>query len=183
MKKQKVIFVISLVIIAVGLSGCFEENKSNQNKKFETVPLKDLGLKIGDLPSDYMQYYTGKRYLSVFSNQSSESIVTWFSKGNISNLKDSELVTCELNKFDTASDANQRYKITIDFLLSDQNYSIINESINRIGDESKDLSKEGFTDLLTFRISNIIVVMSSYNYSFTFNLAKIVEQRIYDNAF
>ena len=104
MKKQKVIFVISTVIIAVGLSGCFEEDKSNQ-KKIETVALKDLGLKIEDLPSDYIKYYSGIKYLSVFSNQSSESLVTWFSKGNISNLKESELVSCELNKFDSESDA------------------------------------------------------------------------------
>ena len=142
-----------------------------------------MGLKIEDLPSDYIQYYTGKKYLSVFSNQSSESLVTWFSKGNISSLKESELVSCELNKFNSTNNAIQRFNETIDILISIGNFSIINESINIIGDESKSLEKKGYTDLLAFRIKNIIVVMSSPEYSLTLELAKIVEQRIKKNNY
>jgi len=178
MKDRNVVFVIFIVIATTLFSGCFEEDQPNQNKKTETVSLKDLGLKTEDLPSGYMQYYTGFSYLSEFSNSSSESLVTWFINGSISNLTESGLITCELNKFNISSDAGQQFKKTIDYLISDRNFSIINGSINRIGDESKGLEKEGFTDILAFRISNIIVVISSPDYSITFNLAKIVEQRI-----
>ncbi len=178
MKEKKIIFVIFIVITTILLSGCFEENQSNQNKKIETVSLKDLGLRTEDLPTGYIQYYIGDSYLSEFSNQSSESLVKWFINTSNSNLTPGSLITCELNKFNSTIDASQRLKDTIDFLISDRNFSIINGSINRFGNESKSLEKDGFTDLLVFRISNIIVVMSSPDYSFTIDLAKIIEQRI-----
>lgn len=176
MKEQKIIFVIFILFASILLSGCFEEEQSNQKK--ETTPLKDLGLRIEDLPGDYFQYYAGAQYLSEFSNQSIESIVTWFINGSISNLTESGLISCELNRFNKTSDASQQFEHTIDLLISFKNFSIINGSINRIGDESKDLEKKGFTDLLAFRISNIIVVLSTPDYSFSYDLAKIVEQRI-----
>ena len=92
-------------------------------------------------------------------------------------------LSCELNKFNSTNNAIQRFNETIDILISIGNFSIINESINIIGDESKSLEKKGYTDLLAFRIKNIIVVMSSPEYSLTLELAKIVEQRIKKNNY
>lgn len=178
MKEQKIIFVVFIIFASILLSGCFEEDPSNQNKKNTTISLRDLGLKTEELPSGYIHYYTGTNYLSGFSNQSEESIQSWFTNGSISNLTESGLISCELNKFNSTNNAIQRFKDTIDILISIGNFSIINESINIFGDESKSLEKKGFTDLLVFRIKKIIVVMSSPEYSLTIDLAKIVEQRI-----
>jgi hypothetical protein len=176
MKEQKIIFVVLIVFTSLIFSGCFEEDQSNQKK--ETIPLKDLGLKVEDLPVGYIHYYTGTQYLSEFSNQSVESIQSWFTNGSISNLTDSGLISCELNKFNETKNAIQCFEETINILISIGNFSIINESINIFGDESKSLEKKGFTDLLVFRIKNIIVVLSAPEYSLTLDLAKIVEQRI-----
>jgi len=179
MKIKMSFFVVFIVISTIVFTGCFEQEGKKQEEP-AIVALKDLCINVDDLPDDYTQYYSGYLYLSEFSNQSNDAIVKWFTRGTFTNLKDSDLITCEINKFNTIDDAIQIYTNTIDYFLSERNFSIINGSINRIGDESKDLEKQGFTDLLTYRFSNYIVVMSSEDYSYTYELAKIVEQRIKD---
>jgi hypothetical protein len=179
MKIKNILFTGIIVIAITLFSGCFQESNKNQ-KEPETVALKDLCISVENLPEDYIQYYSGYLYLSEFSNQSNDAIVKWFTRGTFTNLKDSDLITCEINSFNTTDDAIQIYTKTIDYFITERNFTIINGSVNRIGDESKDLQKEGFTDLLTFRLSNYIIVMSSEDYSYTYELAKIVEQKIKD---
>ena len=181
MNKLKAIFVTFLMFMILFSIGCFEEEKRSESKKNDEVTLSDLMITIDDLPNNYTQYFSGKKYLSEFSNRSSESLVKWFTDGIVPDLKTNDLITCELNKFNTSEDAIDRYERTIQYFINERNFSVISDSINRIGDESKDLEKEGFTDLLTYRLSNFIVVMSSKNYTFTYELAKIVEQKINDS--
>jgi hypothetical protein len=176
MKIKKILFIAFIVIATSLFSGCLVQNKPEQKPK--EITINDLCINVDDLSEKYIQYYSGFLYLSEFSNQANESIVKWFTRGYPSNLTESGLITCEINRFNNTDDAILIYKQTNDFLISERNFTIINDSINMIGDESKDLEKKGFTDLLTFRLSNYIVVMSTEDYSYTFELAKIVEQRI-----
>ena len=176
MKIKKILLVAFILTVASVLSGCLAQNEPV--KKPETVTLSDLCINVDDLEDDYIQYYSGYLYLSQFSTQSNESIVKWFTRGYPTDLKESGLITCEINRFSFTEEAIEIYQQTNDYFISERNFTIINDSVNRLGDESKDLEKEGFTDLLTFRLSNYIVVMSSDNYSYTFELAKIVEKRI-----
>ena len=181
MNKSKIIFVTFLLAGILFSTGCFEKDSGGQSNKPNEISLGDLIITIDDLPKNYTQYYSGNKYLSEFSNNSSESLVKWFTDGLVPDLKNNDLITCELNRFNSTDDAKNRYDETIEYFINERNFTIITGSINRIGDESKDLEKEGFTDLLTFRLSDIIVVISSKNYTYTYELAKIVEQRINDS--
>jgi len=189
MKRKVLIIPIIVLIVGINLSGCFEENnekKNNkQNKELVTASLLNLILTIEDLPEDYSEQYRGKEYTSEFSrfpqDKPTESFKIEFSKGNISNHHDYTLITCELNKFNSIEEAEIGYSTTIEYIITTGNFEVINESINIIGNESKAITKAEYREVLTFRILNVIGVMSSNNLTFTIELAKIVEQRIYDS--
>lgn len=169
------------MLIAVGLSGCNEQNKQ-QIEKLVSVSISTLLLTIEDLPDGYSEYYNGTEYTSEFSSgPTTESFAIWFSKGNISNQSECDLVTCELNKFNSINDANEMYDNTIAYMKLVGDFKTVDGSINILGYESEALTKPGYTDIISFRISNVIVVMGSTNYSSTIGLARIVEQRIYDS--
>jgi hypothetical protein len=61
---------------------------------------------------------------------------------------------------------------------------LINNSVNKTGDESKAFSDSVGNTYFYFRVSNVVGMMHIYvndSYSFAFDLAKIVEQRIYNS--
>ena len=185
MNKNLIIFGIIFLLICVGLTGCFEENNQKQiNQQSEepiTASIQNLLLTIEDLPVDYSENYSGSEYTSEFSSGSNETFTIWFSKGNISNPDEYDIITCELNKFYSIEKAEIVYSTILEYMMTIGNFEVIDGSIDVIGRESKAITKNGYNDILTFRISNVIGVMSSTNYSFTIDLVKIVEKRIYDS--
>jgi len=186
---KRILLFISTIIIILGiiLGGCFEDNNQNnkQNDQLVTASVLDLLLTIDDLPEDYSELYRDSEYTSEFSrypkDKPTESFKIGFSKGNSSNQDEYVIITCELNKFNSIEKAEIGYSPTLEYIITTGNFEVINESINIIGNESKAITKEGYDDFLTFRVLNIIGLMSSNNLSYTIELAKIVEQRIYNS--
>ncbi len=189
MKRKLLIISIIVLMLSIILSGCFEENNQKQNNKqteeLITASVQNLILTIEDLSEDYSEKYRGEEFVSEFSrfpqDKPIETFKIEFSKGNISNEDEYEYITCELNKFNSIENAEKGYNTTIEYIITTGNFDVINESINIIGNESKAITKEEYNDFLSFRILNVIGLMSSNNLSFTIELAKIVEQRIYDS--
>ncbi len=189
MKRKLLIISIIVLILGITLSGCFEENNQKQNNnqtgELITTSIQNLLLTIEDLPEDYSEKYRGEEFTSEFSrfpqDKPTETFKIEFSKGNTSNEDEYDYITCELNKFNSIEKAEIGYNTTIEYIITTGNFEVIDESINIIGNESKAITKEGYNDFLTFRILNVIGLMSSDNLLFTIELAKIVEQRIYDS--
>ena len=185
MKRELSGIIIIILLLGIAFSGCFDENNQKQinyqNEDLITASIFNFFLTIEDLPEGYSVNYSGSEYTSEFSSGSNETFTIWFSKGNISNPDEYDLITCELNKFNSIEEAEIAYSTIIEYMMTIGNFEVIDESIDIIGRESKAITKDGYNDFLTFRISNVIGVMSSNNLSFTIDLAKIVEQRIYDS--
>lgn len=186
MKRELSGIIIVVLSLGIAFSGCFGENNqkqiNQQNEELITASILNLLLTIEDLPEGYSENYSGIEYTSEFSSGSNETFTIWFSKGNISNPDEYDLITCELNKFNSIEEAEIAYSTIIEYMMTIGNFEVIDGSIDVIGRESKAITKNGYNDFLTFRISNVIGVMSSTNYSFTIDLAKIVEQRIYNST-
>ena len=181
-KLLSVLFVV--ILLAIVFSGCFEENNKQtekQSSKLVTSPLRTLALTIDDLQQDYSEYYNGSEYASEFSGNANETFVIWFSRGDTSNPEEYDLVTCELNKFDSINESESAYETVINYMMQIGGFQDVDSSIDIIGEKSKALTKSGYPDIFSFRISNIICVMSSTDYSTTIDLANIVEQRIYNS--
>ena len=146
-----------------------------------TAPLSSLLLTVDDLPEDYSVSYSGTGDGSQFSSDSNETFTILFSKENISNPNELGFITFELNKFDSIEETETVFSNVIEYMMFIGGFEVIDESINLIGTESKAITNPGHDHIFSFRISNIICVMSSTDYSLTVDLAKIVEQRIYDS--
>ena len=108
MKRKLLIITIIIIILGTFLSGCFEENNQNQdneNQGLVTESILNLLLSIEDLPENCSVQYKGKEYTSEFSRYPEYKPIQFykieFSKGNISDPDDYELILCELNKFDS----------------------------------------------------------------------------------
>lgn len=181
MEKKLLTIGIIFLLLTVGLSGCSEENKSKQIEELITASILTLLLTIEDLPEGYSVNYSGTEYTSEFSSSSNETFTIWFSKGSISNPDEFGFITCELNKFNSIQEAETVFSNTIEYMMIVGGFEVIDGSINVIGTESKAITKPGYDHIFSFRISNIIGVLSSTDYSFTVDLAEIVEQRIYDS--
>jgi len=185
MKGVLVYIIIFVLFLGIAFSGCFDENNQKQinyqNEDLITESIFNFFLTIEDLPEGYSVNYSGTE-TSEFSSGSNETFTNWFSKGNISNPDEYDLITCELNKFNSIEEAEITYSTILEYMMTIGNFEVIDESIDVIGRESKAITKDGYNDILTFRISNVIGVMSSTNMSFTIDLAKIVEQRIYNST-
>ncbi|MCK4901936.1 MAG: hypothetical protein KAS76_01150 [Thermoplasmatales archaeon] len=189
MKKKLLVFALIFLLLVIAFSGCLEENKSkqseNQIEELITASILILLLTVEDLPEGYSVNYSGTEYISEFSSfppdEPIESFTIWFSKGSISNPDDFGFISCELNKFNSIEEAEIAFNTTIEYMIVVGSFEVIDGSINVIGTESKAITSPGYDHVVCFRISNIIVVMSSTDYSFTIDLAEIVEQRIYDS--
>lgn len=188
MKRKLLTITIIVILLGIFLSGCFEKNNQNhenEKKGIVTESVVNLLLSIEDLPENCSLKYKGMEYTSEFSRYPEHKPIQYykieFSKGNISDPDDYELILCELNKFDSIEKAEIGYNTTLEYIITTGNFDVMEESINIIGNESKALTKENYREVLTFRISNVIGVMSSNSLSYTIELAQIVEQRIYDS--
>jgi hypothetical protein len=188
MKKKLLIISIIILFLSANFCGCIEENEQKQNnntKGLITTSIIDLLITIEDLPEGFIEKYSGEQYTSEFSrypeNKPIEYFAIGFTKGNTSNESGYEIITCELNRFSSIEDAEKAYSPTIEYIITEGNFEVIDGSINIIRNESNGITRDGFSEFLSFRILNVIGLVSSKDFSYTYDLAEIVEQRILDS--
>lgn len=185
MKRKKLTISIFILMLCATFSGCVENNNQKQNGALITDTVANFKITIEDLPEGYIKKYEGEDFTSQFSRHPEEkpieALKIEFSKGNSSNQDEYDYITCELNKFDSIENAEIAFTSTLDYIIITGNFEVINETINIIGNESKAITKEEYYDFLAFRIFNIICLISSKDFTFTFELAEIIEERIYDS--
>ena len=117
-----------------------------------------------------------------------ESSYTCFKKGaNFSDPMNLSYIHCKLSKFSSVESTKLNYKEE-EFRISNfGDYDLINESINVIGDESiagyATFYMYNTTISFSFRILNVLVEITVINedYSLAFDLAEIIENRIYES--
>jgi hypothetical protein len=183
------IIPIILILLIISFSGCIEENNQNnsQTKGIITSSIKNLLLTIDDLPNGFKGLYQGneRQMTSEFSRYPEDKPVEYyvigFSKGNSSNESGYEIITCELNRFSSIEDAKNAYSPTIEHIIDVGEFDVIDGSINVIGNESKGITKENYSDVLSFRILNVIGLIGSKDFTTTLELSEIVEERILDS--
>ena len=189
MKRKILAITIIFIFLGITFTGCTENNNQNQNnnKGIITTSIIDFMVTIDDLPSGFKEFYNGsdRQATSEFSRYPDDKPVEFFarkfSKGNSSNETDYELITCELNRFETIQDAENAYSPTIEYIITEGNFDVIDGSVNIIGNESKGITKEGIGKLLSFRIYNVIGLVSSYDFTRTLDLSEIIEESLLEN--
>ena len=150
-----------------------------------TVPAESLVLNIDDLSDEYKICHIRTEHQGKLVDPI-ESYSVIYSKGNCSNY--TEGLFSIILKFDSSFDASIFYNETKFPVVLAESQKILNDSVNTIGDES--FAHYHIGQVLNdsqisfwFRISNIVgLIKVPYDYSFTYELTEIVEQRIYDNA-
>ena len=184
--KQKIIIIsIIALLIGVSFSGCVEENNNKNTKGIITTSILDLLLKVEDLPEGFTEKYLESEHTSQFSrlpeDKPVESYSIGFTIGNSSNESGYQLITCELNRFSSIEDAEKAFNPTLEHIITEGNFDVIDGSINIIGNESKGITRENYNRFLIFRILNVIGLVSSNDFELTIELAEIVEQRLREN--
>jgi hypothetical protein len=185
MKIKLLVTLIIVLLISVTISGCIEEKI--QNKGLITSSIKDFLLELDDLPDGFKKMYGGtdKQTTSEFSRYPEKKPVEYYAKGfsigNMSNETGYQVVTCELNRFKSIEDAEAAFDPTIDYIITQGLFDIINDSIDIIGNESKGITKRGYNLFLIFRILNVIGLVSTENFAYTIELSEIVESRILES--
>ena len=187
--KRKIIFLsIIVILISTSFTGCLENNNQKQNNNgIITSSIIDYFITIEDLPEGFKELYFGsdRQATSEFSRYPEDKPVEFysikFSKGNSSNESGYEIITCELNRFASIDEAENAYTPTIEYIISEGEFDIINGSVNVIGNESKGITREGYSSILSFRIFNVIGLVSSNSYTTTLELSEIVEDRILES--
>ena len=149
-----------------------------------TVPAESLVLNIDDLPEGYIICKNrSEEFGKIVEPIESYSVI--YSNGNCSNF--TEGLFSVILKFDSSFDASIFYNETKSPIFVTESQKILNDSVNSIGDESfaHYIMGQVLNDsqiFFWFRISNIVgLIKVPYDYSFTYELTEIVEQRIYDS--
>ena len=190
MNKKLLAISIIIILIVITFSGCTENNNqnNNNNKGMLTTSIIDYLITLDDLPNGFKEFYNGtdKQVTSEFSRYPDDKPVEFFargfSKGNSSNETGYEIVTCELNRFETIEDAENAFSPTIEYLIVAGEFDVIEGSVNIIGNESKGITRDNYQySFLAFRIYNVIGLMSSYSFERTLELSQIVEERILES--
>ena len=151
-----------------------------------TTPAESLVITIDDLPEGYkICANRTEEHGKIVDPIESYSVI--YSKGNCSNA--SEGLFSIIIKFDISFDASIFYNMTKFPVLEKEKHKIRNDSVNAIGDESfahyttLDQTQNDSQIYLWFRISNIVgLIKVPYDYSLAYELAEIVEQRIYNST-
>lgn len=182
MNKNLIIIVIAVLLVCVGLSGCIEEKST---EKLVTAPVNTLALTVDDLPEGFSE--VGNKSLSsvpVLADSPTESYAVIF-LGNYSN---QTIIKPEIHfgllKFNSSEVASNNYNTLILYFTTYSDDKLIDDSINKTGDESKAFSNFTGSIHYYFRVSNVVGIMNIYgnnSYSFAFDLVKIVEDRILES--
>jgi hypothetical protein len=188
MNKKLLITSIIILLLSINLSGCIDsKNQKQNNKGMITTSIIEYLLTIEDLPEGFKELYNGsdRQVTSEFSRYPEDKPIEFYSRGfsigNNSNESGYEIITCELNRFSSIEDAENAYTPTVEYLISEGDFEVIDGSVNVIGNESKGITREGYPKFLTFRILNVIGLVSSYSFTKTLELSEIVEERILDS--
>lgn len=189
-KKTKIILVAVIIVAILVLSAALLVLFKNKS----VVKINELGLTSKDVPNDYVkgpEYYNqnAEAELGYTYPGISEAYYVYFEH----NSDASKRIVCAILKFKSADFANNSYDFytPIGSITSDL-VDVVD--VGTIGEESivqtANISDNGinyYQTMVNFRISDIIVSVitildpSEDNLLLTVNLAKIVEQRIYDN--
>jgi hypothetical protein len=177
-KKLLAIIIIVALITTIFLIVIFQENNAN----IDTISAKSLNLNLKDLPDGYIECShndSNHQLLMLYKTKGSYRVL--FFKGDCSNWAQGvDSITVIFNSTDDS--INFFKNSTAIFRGPD-----VEEARNILGDESYGIEVQNANNIigyaLCFRISKIVAVISylSVDYTFAFNLAKIVEQRIYDS--
>jgi hypothetical protein len=178
-QKLLAIVIILALITIIFLVIFFQGNK----EKIEGISAKSLNLNLNDLPAGYKEFANDSSHKGLpMLNEPRESYRVIFFLGNTSNM--SRTVDSFIVIFNTTNESIDFYNFSTIFFKG----SAVEESKNRLGDESygiemKDNENNTIGYVHCFRISNIFAAVSYIydDYSYAFDLSKIVEQRIYNS--
>jgi len=191
MEKKTKIIVIAVVIVAIiGLSATLLVLFKSES----VIRINDLALTSKDVPNGYAkgpEYYNSNAEAELGSTYPGISEAYWVYFEH--NSDTSKKIVCAILKFESADLANDSFDFyTPAGSTTSDLFELVD--VDTIGEESvvktANISDNGINHLqttATFRISNIIVSIITIldpeedNLSLTLNLAKIVEQRIYDS--
>jgi len=190
MKKEiLIVFGITILILCISFSGCNEESSS---KKPVSQLMDNFAITLDDLPYGYYKInedFNDTLYTASFVYQSLPLF------GNDIGYP---FVMLSIIKFNSINDSIIYYQYTTQLNITGVNITTL-QDIERIGDESKFQLYQGEPEhhsienrsnyQLKIRIKNFFVAFNIWGYtdteidyiSFTINLAKIVEDRIYTN--
>lgn len=180
MKKQFVITTIAVLLVTfLGLSGCQEETSTG---KLVTASVNTLALTLDDLPEDFKEIGNNS---GIFMGGPIDAPNESYSIHFVGNYPDERAeVRFEIYKFNSSELAIANYNTLINLIIQGSNLELIDDSVNKIGDESKALSDNIIT-FFYFRISNIVCIINvdipGNGYTLASNLAKKVEQKIYNS--
>jgi len=178
-QKLLAIVIILALIIIIFLVIFFQGNKG----MIEGISAKSLTLNLNDLSDDYKEFSNDSSNLGLLMlYEPRESYRVIFFLGDPSNMSRTiDSITVIFNSTDESIDF---FKFSTNFFKG----PAIEEAKNILGDESYgikivDNEKNTAGYVHCFRISNIFAAVSYIHddYSYAFDLSKIVEQRIYDN--
>jgi hypothetical protein len=177
-QKRLAIIIIVALITTIFLIVILQKNNAN----IDTISAKSLNLTLKDLPDGYIECNhddSNHELLMLFKTRESYRII--FFKGDCSNVPlgvDSIIVI-----FNSTDESINFFKNSTAIFRG----PAVEEAKNILGDESYGIEVTNANNIigyaLCFRISKIVAVVSylDVDYSFAFDLSKIVEQRIYDS--
>jgi|GEM_PF-1277239 len=184
MNKQFITFGIAILLVAVvGLSGCFENKPSTT-----TLSAKSLNLTLDDLPQGYVECVSSNSSPEIENPiyKPRESDRKIFALGEILSENWPKSIDSMIFVFNSTQESRNFFNNhTGNFFTGG---SIFEGANNTIGEESRVIKMwdSGFNEFIAygcyFRISSVVVIVLYIylDYSFTTDLAKIIEQRIYD---
>jgi hypothetical protein len=174
MKKKLLVLAIIFLLTIISFSGCISS--------VDKLSAKSLNFTLKDLPNGYIECNHNDSNKDLFVvTQPKESYRIVFFLGDCANW--SRGVDSIIAIFNSTDESIDFFKFSSNIFRGPE----VKEAKNILGDESYGIKIENANKTigyaLCFRISNIVTVVSYLyaDYSFAFNLSKIVEQRIYDS--
>jgi len=174
MKKKLLVLAIIFLLTVISFSGC--------TSSVDKSSAKSLNLTLKDLPTGYIECNHDDSNKDLFVlTKPRESYRIVFFLGDCTNW--SQGVDSIIAIFNSTDESIDFFEFSTNIFRGSE----VKEAKNILGDESYGIEIENANNTigfaLCFRISKIVTVVSYLyaDYSFAFNLSKIVEQRIYDN--
>jgi len=136
MNKQLIAAGIIVVLLVVGFSGCIEEKST---ETLVTAPVNTLILTLNDLPEGFSEKGNGSPSSSMpgLTDAPTESYAVIF-MGNYSN--QTTEIQFVLLKFNSSEVAITNHNTLIFYITAFGKVELINDSVNKTGDESKAFS-------------------------------------------
>jgi len=203
---KKIKIILAMVVVTILVIGALmyffvfqsEENQdSAEQEQLITAPLEELALKASDVPENFTYSVNSTYYSEIptLTEDPNKYFQISFENGEFNetpgfplNHTTKQLIFLELFSFSTNNTANINYN---NLLYISSRVEIINESIDSIGEYSFATIEIGDTYdqdnvsviMFYFKILNIVGRYYGQNVSYqeSYDLVKIVEQRMYDS--